>query len=229
MDKKKVIQLICKVLWWCALLSLFVLLVSIFSAKITGKVPKVLGYSVIHIVSGSMEDEIPEDSYILIKSIKPEKVKKNDVICFYSEDPAIYGMPNTHRVAEDPIQTSEGIEFVTKGDANPANDKIHAKAKNLIGIYVCPLNGISKLSVALEGNTSIIVILCLQICMISMALYAFFAVKSSKKKTEAEGEKMIELDGVLVTEAEIEAARRAMEEKEAEPPAEEDSAPGQEG
>lgn len=208
---------------------LFTLLVSVFSAKITGKVPKVLGYSVIHIVSGSMETEIPENSYILIKSIKPEKVKKNDVICFYSEDPTIYGMPNTHRVAEDPIQTSNGIEFVTKGDANAGNDKINAKAKNLIGIYVRPLDGISRFSAALEGKTSIIVILCLQMCMIGMAIYTIMVLKSPKKKEELEGEKTIVLSGISVTEAEVEAVRRAMEEKEAEPPAEEDSATGQEG
>ena len=59
-------------LWWISVALLAMLLVNIFSAKIRGEVPTVFGYSVMNIVSGSMENkEDPEllkkrryDSYI---------------------------------------------------------------------------------------------------------------------------------------------------------------------
>ena len=40
-------------LWWCVLLLLFALLVCIIGAKLRGEVPKIFGYSVMQIVSGS--------------------------------------------------------------------------------------------------------------------------------------------------------------------------------
>jgi hypothetical protein len=64
--------------------------------------------------------------------------------------------------------------------------------------------------------------------MIGMAIYTIMVLKSPKKKEELEGEKTIVLSGISVTEAEVEAVRRAMEEKEAEPEAEGNSELGQE-
>lgn len=183
--KKKIIKTIkttFAAIWWGVLLLLLVLLVTIFSAKMRGNVPRVFGYSVMHIVSGSMEDEIPKDSYILIKKTSPEKIEKGDIICFYSTDPTIYGIPNTHRVAEEPIVTDSGIEFITKGDANLIEDKVRAKGENLIGVYVKTMDGLTAFSNILKGRTLIIVIIGLQICIVSMFVYA--SVVSKKTKTE---------------------------------------------
>ena len=175
--KKNPIQIILSSLWWCAVVLLALLLVNILGAKMTGKVPSVFGYSIMNIVSGSMEDEIPKDSYILIKKVEPEKVKRGDVICFFSSDPQIYGFPNTHRVVEEPINNNGSIEFVTRGDANPINDRETAKGENLIGVYVKRLDALTAFSYALKGNMMIFVIIGLQICMFAMALYAIVALK----------------------------------------------------
>ena len=184
----KAIKCTASVIWWVILVLLFILLVNIFGAKLTGKVPSVFGYSVMNIVSGSMEDEIPKDSYILIKKVSPEEIKKDDIICFYSSDPKIYGMPNTHRVVKDPIVTENGIEFVTKGDANRVNDTETAKGERLIGVYVKRLDGLTAFTNALTGNTIIIVIICLQICIAAMAVYAFVVSKKSKNNSETDSQ-----------------------------------------
>ena len=145
-------------LWWISVALLAMLLVNIFSAKIRGEVPSVFGYSVMNIVSGSMENKedpeagIPVGSYILIKRTDPERIKRGDIICFYSSDPSILGYPNTHRVVEDPIVTDEGIEFVTKGDANILPDDYNAKGGKLLGRYVCRLDAITALVKLIEGN-----------------------------------------------------------------------------
>ena len=154
----KVIRVTLASLWWAAVILLALLLINIFSAKIRGEVPSVFGYSVMNIVTGSMENKedpdrgIPTGSYILVKSVDPKKVKRDDIICFYSSDPSIKGFPNTHRVYEDPIVTENGIEFVTKGDANITADKYHALDEDLIGIYVCRLDGVTSFVKMLEGN-----------------------------------------------------------------------------
>ena len=178
--KKSALGITLSTLWWSAVVLLVLLLVNILGAKMTGNVPRVFGYSIMNIVSGSMEDEIPRGSYILIKKVEPEKVKRGDVICFYSTDPQIYGLPNTHRVVEDPINNNGSIEFVTRGDANPINDKETAKGENLIGVYVKRLDTLTAFSNALKGNMMIFVIISLQICMFGMALFAVIAIKVNK-------------------------------------------------
>lgn len=183
MEKKKAVKAIKRtlsVLWWLVLVILFIILVSVFGAKLSGKVPSVLGYSVMNIVSGSMEDEIPQGSYILVKKADAEDVKVGDVITFYSTDPLIYGIPNTHRVVEEPIVTDGEIEFVTRGDANFVNDKETAKGDRLIGIYVKRLDGLTAFADALSGNTLITIIICLQICLASMSIYAFTVIRKHK-------------------------------------------------
>lgn len=178
--KKSALGITLSALWWSAVVLLVLLLVNILGAKMTGNVPRVFGYSIMNIVSGSMEDEIPKGSYILIKKVEPEKVKRGDVICFYSTDPQIYGLPNTHRVVEDPINNNGSIEFVTRGDANPINDKETAKGENLIGVYVKRLDTLTAFSNSLKGNMMIFVIISLQICMSGMALFAVIAIKVNK-------------------------------------------------
>ena len=179
----KALKYVLKGSWWCVVIALGFLLVNIFGAKINGRVPSVFGYSVINIISSSMEDEIPTGSYILIKRTDPEDVKKDDVICFYSRDPQIYGIPNTHRVIEDPIITENGIEFVTKGDANPGPDPVNARGEDLIGVYVEGLEGITDFSNSLDGNTLIIILIILQMGIGAMVVYTVIA---SRNKGEDE-------------------------------------------
>lgn len=182
------IRLTAKISWWCVIVLLAFLLVNILGAKLSGKVPRVFGYSVMNIVSSSMEEEIPKGCYILIKKADPQQVELGDVICFYSTDPKIYGIPNTHRVVEEPIVTEGGIEFVTRGDANPVNDKETAKGERLIGIYVKRLDGLTAFSRIIEGKTLIIVIIVLQICIISMFAYTAMASKTKAQVQEKESE-----------------------------------------
>ena len=99
------VKKVCGVLWWIALALLAVMMFSIIGAKMQGKVPHIFGYSVVNIVSGSMGETIPQGSYILVEKVDPEEIKKEDIICFYSTDPSISGLPNTHRVIEDPVVT----------------------------------------------------------------------------------------------------------------------------
>jgi signal peptidase len=183
-SKKNILKTFFSALWWCAVVLLALNLINIFGAKLTGKVPKVFGYSIINIVSGSMEDEIPEGSYILIKSIDPQKIKQDDIICFYSRNPQIYGMPNTHRVAEDPIRVGEKIEFVTKGDANPTNDKETARGEDVIGIYVKRLDKLTAISDALSGKTMIIIFAAMQLCFIGVAICSIIAMVKRKDPHE---------------------------------------------
>jgi signal peptidase len=153
---KKIIDTTVKIVWWVFLVLLIALIVCIVSAKIKGKVPKVFGYSVVVITTGSMGDTFPVGTYILIKETSPEDIKENDIICFYSEDPSIYGYPNTHRVTKV-IESNGKYEYITKGDANAVEDNITAKGDKLIGKYVQKLDSLTWLSEAIKSEGMVFV------------------------------------------------------------------------
>ena len=121
-------------------IALFVMLKVVLTPS--GQSPSFLGYSIFRITSGSMEPTIHVDSLVVVKSVEDKEVKVDDVITFYSDDPALMGYPNTHRVVEIE-EGSDRLFYVTKGDANVIADEYRADSKKLIGvvIFVSPLLG----------------------------------------------------------------------------------------
>ncbi len=172
-------KLVFNIIWWAALILLAVIMINVITAKIKGKVPSVFGYSVVNVITGSMEDEIPTGTYILLKRIDPKDVKKGDIICFYSDDPAIYGLPNTHRVAEEPMETDEGFRFVTRGDANNANDQYCARGEALVGIYVRNMDVLTGFSKLLDGGGLLVFIIVLQLLTFGVIAVRLFMKKEA--------------------------------------------------
>lgn len=184
MQKSKIVNRIFSVIWWSVIAILALTLGKVLVSKIKGEVPSVFNYSVLKIVSGSMEDTIHTGSYILVKKVDPEDIKENDIISFYSQDPIIYGLPNTHRVV-DIINVDGKYEFVTKGDANVANDLITAKQEDLIGIYVKELKVLTSFSTFLQGKTMFIMLMVLQVTTCGIIVYFIL----NKRKEDNDDEK----------------------------------------
>jgi signal peptidase I len=180
-----VLKIVGTVFWWIATVSIIALICVIMGAKIKGRVPYLFGYSVMNIVSGSMEDKIPAGTYILIKKTDASDIQKGDIICFYSDDPNIKGYPNTHTVVEDPIYGENGIEFVTKGEANLLKDDYTAKGDKLIGKYVKNLDGLTRFSQSLQGNAIFFCYMILMgMCVTFMIVPVFIKVLSKDSDGE---------------------------------------------
>lgn len=90
-------------------------------------VPRLLGYEVYAIVSGSMEPAISTGSLAYAKRAEPLEVAVGDVIVFQDSQG---GTAITHRVVEN---RSGDRQFITKGDANAANDVSPVPYEALIG------------------------------------------------------------------------------------------------
>lgn len=138
--------------------------------NMNGKVPSLFGYALVNITTSSMEPTIPTGSYILIKIADAADVKPDDIITYYSDDPAISGYANTHRVTE--IITASGkIEFVTKGDYNAALDLYRAGGDKLIGIYVKNLPLLTGAVSALANKwIFVLIILVPALALVTMSL-----------------------------------------------------------
>ena len=113
--------------------SVLVLLVVVLTPQ--GQVPRILGYSVLRVTTGSMEPEIPVDSMILVRRTDPGAIREGDVITFFSREPGLEGALNTHRV-QSIAQRDGSLYFTTKGDANALEDQAPVTSEALVGKVV---------------------------------------------------------------------------------------------
>lgn len=114
-------------------LVLLAILFFAISSRITGGAPKIFGYELMTVLSGSMEPSIHTGSIIAIHpSSDTTRFKAGDVITFRStEDKNILV---THRIKEVK-DTGSHVEYITKGDANDAQDPKPVPAGNVVGQY----------------------------------------------------------------------------------------------
>lgn len=114
---------------------LFLTLIStafvVISSKASGGEPKVMGYQLKTVLSGSMEPGIQTGSIIAIKpGGDMERFQKGDVITFKESENKLI----THRVLEVK-GTGENTQYITKGDNNDAPDLSPVLAANVVGEY----------------------------------------------------------------------------------------------
>ena len=101
------------------------ILTAVIAGLLPVTVPRLLGYEIYNVVSGSMEPEIPVGSVVYVKAAEPAEIQAEDVIAFQRDGDTV-----THRVVRN--LRIEGT-FVTKGDANAAEDLDEIPYAALIG------------------------------------------------------------------------------------------------
>ena len=111
------------------------ILAAVILTSVPLAVPRLLGYEIYNVTSGSMEPALPVGSVIYVQRVAPETVKEGEIIAYYVDGTVI-----THRVVEN--RFVEG-EFVTKGDANDMEDISNTHYSDLVGIvkYHIPMLG----------------------------------------------------------------------------------------
>lgn len=112
------------------ILAVFILVNVLFASK--GNIPDIMGYSMLRVLTGSMKPEMPEGTLLVVKHLDAEEVQEGDVISFYSADPSLDGMVNTHRITRIE-QKDDSYIIYTKGDANKSEDAYPTDEKHLIG------------------------------------------------------------------------------------------------
>lgn len=111
----------------CSVIGTLLLLVAILIC-IPLTLPRLAGYQIYHVISGSMEPAIPVESVVYVKDVAPADIQKKDVIAFHSvlgEEAII-----THRVVSN---NRVAGEIVTKGDANTKEDMEPVPYENVLG------------------------------------------------------------------------------------------------
>ena len=108
----------------CSLIgTLLVLVVIIMLLPVTA--PRLLGFQVYNVVSGSMAPAIPQGSMVLVRPAEWNSINPGDVIAFERDGTVV-----THRVVA--VHQEEG-SFITRGDANEQEDFNPVPFEELIG------------------------------------------------------------------------------------------------
>ena len=147
----------------CSMLGTLILL-GVIAAFLPLTVPRLMGYGIYEVVSGSMEPEIPVGSAIYVKEAEPESVEAGDIIAFAKNGSVI-----THRVEEN--RYVEG-EFVTKGDANREEDMEPVAYDSLIGKVERHVPVLGVVMTLLASNTGKLYAVLLAVCGVMFHMLA---------------------------------------------------------
>ena len=149
--------------FFCSLFGTLILL-SVVACGLSMTLPHFLGYELFHVVSGSMEPEIPVGSVAYIQPVPPETVQEGNVIAFESEGSVII-----HRVVKNKIV--EGL-FTTKGDANEGEDMKEIPYDQLIGVVVLHIPYLGQMMVIFSSSIGKIYILAYAACGVLLNILA---------------------------------------------------------
>lgn len=194
---RKLLKISGSVLYYIMLALLLAFMISFFYSRINNRPAFIFGRATLIITTGSMEPEIPARSCILIEKVDPAELEVGDVISFYSDDPAIKDMLNTHRISEIRREVGE-YEFVTKGDNNSLADKHTARGERVAGRYVRSLPLLTLLATLFMGKYGVyFIILILLFCALLLILPELI-----KKRRAAAAARKAELESRVAAEVE---------------------------
>ena len=181
-----------KIAYAVLILLLSVLVLYLLIVRISGGIPSFFGYSVVRIVTPSMDPKIPVGSFVLIKRIAPEEVSPGDIITFYTDDPdpQVAGKTITHRVLSVSVDNGKYV-FNTQGDnreTNPVPDAYPARGEALVGRYV---SGMLPLTAIVTLFRTHLPIAILVILLVPAVLMTQRTIKKRLIKTPAEREDYI--------------------------------------
>ena len=114
-----------------ALVSILLVLHVSIQAMSNGYV-KIGGASMFRVVTGSMEPTIPIGALLVTNEVDIDEIELEDIICFRTQEKAIWGRIVTHRVVEV-LDMGGEVLLRTQGDANLVSDGYLVDERNFIG------------------------------------------------------------------------------------------------
>lgn len=165
------VEKVCRVLSTLLLVVLLVLAVVLVG-------PPLLGMKTMAVLSGSMEPAFSAGDMVIVKPVEPQAVQVGDMITFSMEGSQ---MVATHRVTEIRPDVQA---FVTKGDANQADDGEIAYDR-LVGKVVTVIPKLGAFTALLKGREGILMAAGLLVVLILLtALPIIFKKPPQEKSSE---------------------------------------------
>lgn len=155
--------------------------------------PSVLSVTPLVVMSGSMSGDAPDHievgDLIFVGKAKPEELKVGDIIAFMEEEGSSTVI--THRITAVEKAEDGGIQWQTKGDANPSGDEDPVHQNDLVGIYLFRIAKVGDFALFLQEPLGMV--LFIGIPLLAFIIYDIirrqkYANKENKKTAELEAE-----------------------------------------
>ena len=158
--------------------TLIIAIVSVYLMSNPDQTHSFFGYSIYLVLTDSMHSEIPQESFVLVKSIDPNTIQIDDDITFLNSDKKTI----THKVVdifEDYMQS--GMRgFKTKGVDNTSTDREIVYADNVIGLVTFHSAGMGMFLTWLKSR----IWFAIALTVVLMALVAILDYLRKKKKED---------------------------------------------
>jgi signal peptidase len=140
------------------------------------EVPDFMGYKPFIVLSGSMEPVILAGDMVLTREVGPEDIRVGDIISFSAEDRIVV----THRVVD--IDRSEGLTFITKGDANVGTDAVGVKPEQIEGRYIGRAANMGRFALFIQTPAGMLLFVITPMCL--FILYDIIARSIRTRRSE---------------------------------------------
>ncbi len=152
--------------------------------KYPDKIPDVLGYKPMIVLSGSMESSIKTGDLVIVKMVDENVLKVNDIIAFRNETNTV----TTHRIVEIVEEDGETC-FRTKGDNNNIEDANLVKPSAVEGVYVAKINGLGNFLMFIQQPIGLAIMLLIVLVIGLIWLYIVNSIEEKKISKEYEAER----------------------------------------
>lgn len=165
---------------------LIVMIFMVVSTKIAGGTPKIFGYELMTVLSGSMEPGIKTGSIIAVKPVEDaSKYKKGDIITFKAADDSKKLI--THRIMD--VQKADStIQYITKGDNNQTKDPSPVTLGNVVAEYSgFTIPYVGRIMSFIQSKIGAIILLVVP--GVLMVLWSLFSIWRTISSVESTSEK----------------------------------------
>lgn len=147
----------------------------------------VAGYSIMTVMTGSMEPAYQVGDIIVIRKTNENELQVKDVITFISTDEELNGQPITHRII-DITEENGQKKFETKGDNNRIADETPVTSDRILGKVQLRIPFVGRAVNFMQTNRIAFFLIVILPMLVIMALEVKDIIMIARSGDEDEGE-----------------------------------------
>ncbi|MBP3330067.1 MAG: signal peptidase I [Clostridia bacterium] len=147
----------------------------------------IAGYSIMTVMTGSMEPAYQVGDIIVIKKTNENELQVKDVITFISTDEELNGQPITHRII-DITEENGQKKFETKGDNNRIADETPVTSDRILGKVQLRIPFVGRAVNFMQTNRIAFFLIVILPMLVIMALEVKDIIMIARSGDEDEGE-----------------------------------------
>ncbi len=147
----------------------------------------IAGYSIMTVMTGSMEPAYQVGDIIVIKKTNENELQVKDVITFISTDEELNGQPITHRIIDITDENGQK-KFETKGDNNQIADETPVTSDRILGKVQLRIPFVGRAVNFMQTNRIAFFLIVILPMLVIMALEVKDIIMIARSGDEDEGE-----------------------------------------